>query len=190
MLVVKHVLLPLMLAASLALGLAAQEVARPNPHEQPETGASTPAGETGCEGVVDYYRDLNRAIFRADTFFDFLADESATFDDLSEREARDIVDSGEELIEDLEAMDAPAAYAEGHEGIIALMQINVDFVSFYSLDSSSVPNLNDFDAALEQIYRGEVALAEACPDEVEEVGGYIFEDPAVLEDELDIEPAP
>ena len=194
--VVKDLVMPIVVATSLALGAVAQvEVPRPDPRGRlpgANDAAGTPAAVSGpgCDLVVDYYRDLNRALFRADEFFDFLADDSVTFSDLSEREANQIVESGEGLISDLEELDVPGAYAEGNGGIIDLMQVNVDFVKFYVLDSSTVPNINDIDAALLRIYDGEVALAEACPDEVEAIGGYVMYDPAELEQELDIEPNP
>jgi hypothetical protein len=196
---VKELVMPVVVATSLALGAFAQGgIPRPDPRGEPSgTPSATSASSTpvatagpGCDMVIDYYRDLNRALFRADEFFNFLGDDSVTFTDLSEREATQIVDSGEALIADLEDLDVPPAYADGNDGIIALMQVNVDFVKFYVLDSSTVPNLNDIDTALEQIYYGEVDIAEACPDEVDEIGGYVMYDPDELANDLDIEATP
>lgn len=188
---VKETLLPLALTAALALATLAQTpVPRPDPHRVavPASAQATPsvAGDPGCEMVVDYYRDLNRAIFRADDFFEFLGDDQLDIEDLTPREAERIIASGESLVQDLGALDVPGAYSEGNDGIIALMQVNIDLINFYALDSSTVPNVNAFDQALRQIYEGEVALATACPAETNEIGGYVFYDPDELEQDLDL----
>jgi hypothetical protein len=189
----KDLVLPLLLATSLTIGaMSLQGVERPDPHRGAggEGGqASTPvdAGSPGCDLVIDYYRDLNRALFRADDFFDFLADESADFEDLTAQDAERILESGGALIADLQDLQVPGAYAEGNEGIIALMQFNLDILSFYALDSSNVPNVNAFDDAMLQIYEGEIALVDACPDEVDEIGGYVMYDPAELEQDLGLD---
>jgi hypothetical protein len=187
----KDLVLPLLLATSLTIGaFSLQAVERPNPHRGAsgsEVTTTVDAGDPGCELVVDYYRDLNRALFRADDFFDYLADDSADFEDLSAQDAERILESGEALVTDLQDLEVPGAYAEGNEGIINLMQFNLDIVSFYALDSSNVPNVNAFDDAMLQIYEGEIALVDACPDEVDEIGGYVMYDPAELEQDLGLD---
>jgi hypothetical protein len=187
--------LPLLVATSMTLGafsLFQQGDERPDPHRGATgggTAVSTPVQteDAGCDLVVDYYRDLNRALIRADDFFEFLADDSVAIEDLTAQDAERIIESGDALVEDLEGLDVPGAYAEGNAGIVALMQFNLDIVNFYTIDSSDVPNINAFDDAMLQIYEGEVALVDACPDEVDEIGGYVMYDPAELEDDLGLD---
>ncbi|HVL24162.1 MAG TPA: hypothetical protein VM450_08755 [Thermomicrobiales bacterium] len=188
----KGLLLPLVLATSLATGAFAQGApTRPDPHGAPGGSpiapASTPAasGDPGCDLVGDYARDLSRAFLRADDFFDFLGDDTIDVGDLTPEEGETIVASGEALIADLEELEAPGAYAGANAGIIQLMQVNVDLATFYSLDTSAVPNIAAWDAAIVQIHDGEIALAAACPDEVDEIGGYVFSDPRETEEDLD-----
>jgi hypothetical protein len=188
----KGLLLPLVLATSLATGTLAQGAPpRPDSHGAPGGSpvptASTPvaSGDPGCDQVGNYYRDLSRALLRAKDFFDFLGDDTIDVGDLTPEEGEKIVASGEALIDDLEELEAPGAYAGANTGIIQLMQVNVDLATFYAIDTSTVPDIAAYDEALVQIHDGEIALADACPDEVDDIGGYVFSDPREIEEDLD-----
>jgi len=184
--------LALVLTVFLAIGGSGMTFASgdiPRPPQFGPTPESTPAdtpeaasGDASCEAIPAYYRELNRALMHADVFNTFLSD-GAHYEDLTERTAKPILKDIDTLVETLEGLDVPEVYADGNQGIVLLMGFFGDQVSFYGLDSTKVPKPADFDAAWQHIYDGETAAADACPSEIADVGGYIFYDPADLEDD-------
>jgi hypothetical protein len=145
-----------------------------------ETG--TPVATLGCSDVESYTADLEDVLDDEGAFVDFVFSDLA-FEEIPAADAEEIIGNGEEIIASLKELDVPAPYEPAHEGIILFFQNMIDFTAFYSVDSSTVPDILGFETAMTQIYEGETALAEACPDEVDQIGGYIFIDPATLEDE-------
>lgn len=148
--------------------------------ESDEDEASSPA----CEGLADYYRDLNRAFMGADALNDFF-DSGASYEDLTAKEAKPIVADADALIETIDGLDVPEVYADGNAGIAMVIGFIRDQVSFYGLDSTKVPKVTAIDEAYQLLYDGETATAKACPSEIDDFGGYIFIDPATIKDEVD-----
>ncbi|HEV2073112.1 MAG TPA: hypothetical protein VGR29_05660 [Thermomicrobiales bacterium] len=178
----------LIMALVVSLGATEHATAqRPDPHratgDQPQATAVATPVSAGCELVESYTNDLYTAIDESDAFADFFYSD-ADFGDLTAAEAEEIVDDGTAMITALEDLDVPSAYADAHGGIVTFLQVNIDIARFYGIDSSVVPDLNAYDLATDAIYQGEIALAAACPPEIDAVGGYILLDPAGLDEEV------
>jgi hypothetical protein len=178
----------LILALVISLGATADATAqRPDPHQttgdRPQATAVATPVSAGCELVEPYTNDLYTAIDESDAFADFFYSD-ADFGDLTAAEAEEIVADGNAMIATLEDLDVPRPYAEAHEAIMTFLQISIDMARFYGIDSSIVPDLNAYDLATDAIYKGEIALASACPSEIDAVGGYILLDPASLDEEV------
>ena len=178
----------LILALVVSLGATEHATAqRPDPHQatddRPEATAVATPVSAGCELVEPYTNDLYTAIDESDAFADFFYSD-ADFGDLTAAEAEEIVADGNAMIAALENLDVPRPYAEAHEAIVTFLQVNIDMARFYGIDSSIVPDLNAYDVATDEIYQGELALAAACPSEIDAVGGYILLDPAGLDEEV------
>jgi hypothetical protein len=173
------------LALLIALGSLTAGAQRPD-----HSGGRTPLpGETGtpvaaleCREVESYAADLEDVLEDERVFLEFVFSD-LEFDEVPVEDAEAIIEDGDELIASLSALEVPSPYLPAHEGIILFFQNVIDFTHFYTVDSSTVPDILGFETAMAGIYEGEVALAEACPDEVEEMGGYLFISPATLEDE-------
>lgn len=144
--------------------------------------SGTPVTVSACAGVDQYLDDLDAVLADEGPFVDFIFS-TVEFQDLSRSEAEEIIADGDEVIVAMNEIDVPEPYIPGHEGIVLFLQNMIDFTRFYGLDSSSVPDVLAYDEAMLGIYQGEMALAGACPDEVEQNGGYVFMDPETLEDE-------
>jgi hypothetical protein len=155
----------------------------PTPTSGTDDDAQEPSSAT-CAGLPAYYRELNRAFMRATELNDFLS-AGAAYEDLTAKTAKPIVADADTLIETIEGLDVPEVYADGNEGIAALIGFLRDQVAFYGLDSTRVPKVKDLDAAYQLLYDGETAAAQACPREIADFGGYIFIDPATIEDDVD-----
>jgi hypothetical protein len=153
------------------------------PPPVPDDLRPSPTASSSCAEIASYQTDLFGVFGDHEVFME-------AWTDTPEREIRrlghdefvEIIDDGELLLEDLGAVTAPEVYAEGHEGIIARLAFEVDYFVFVGIDSSTAPSLGAVQDSLQQIYNGEVAAAEACPDEIEEAGGFIFIDPETLAD--------
>lgn len=170
--------LAMMMTLGTMLPVAAQ---RPDPHAwdtgTPEaTPASNPAS-SGCDLIEPYVVDLYTTIDESGAFADFFYSDP-DFGEVSADEAEQVIRDGNAMIETLNDLDVPPPYVEAHESIVLFLEIDIDMARFYGLDTSVVPDLKAYRNALNTISNGEVALAEACPDEVAAVGGYILVDPA------------
>ncbi len=97
-------------------------------------------------------------------------------------EATSILEDGQALVAGLTDLDVPEVYAQANEGIVAYFQFQVDYLTFIVVDTSSPPDLDLAQQSLVLMYEGEIATADACPDEVDEAGGYIWVDPDDLAD--------
>lgn len=166
---------------------AAQIVQGETPVALPGTPQATPgaspsaspvdANPAECRAIPDYYDALNTVVGKYSTVFDFLTSDD-DFDDLSDADANAFIDEGTQMVGDIRALDVPAPYVDGNEGIALLIENLVDLMTFYHVDSSVVPDLGQQDTALSMIYQAEADTAAACPAEIEDIGGYIFLDPS------------
>jgi len=173
------------LASVLVLGFLLQTGTPPrtdDPHADP-----LPVEATGsCADLPAYVEALFTTIEDHDTFSDFwIAPDYDGIQQMDRTEVEEIVDDGTALLEDLRAMQVPAPYGPGHEGILLVFDSEVDYVSFLGIDTSTVPDLNQWERGMARILQGELATAKACPDELEAVGTYVFYDPRDLETVFD-----
>jgi hypothetical protein len=186
----RSLILAMMMTLGAVVPVAAQ---RPDPHSGDDASPSATAEATaipaGCELVEPYTNALYQTIEDSGAFADFYYS-FVDFGDLSVDDAQEIIADGDAMIADLEALDVPPPYAKAHEHILVFLQINIDMARFYGIDTSVVPDIAAYESALATITEGETALAQACPDEVEAVGGYIMIDPGELETPVDPESIP
>ena len=174
--------MPLLLAIVMTMGwLLPASAQRPNPHTRdnatPRATSAASQSATGCGLVEPYVAALYATIDDSGAFADYFYSD-ADFGDISPTEAKKIIKDGDVMIGKLEALDVPPPYADAHKSIIRFMQISIDTARFYGVDTSVVPDIAAYDGAIMVIGEGERALAKACPDEVDAVGGYILVDPA------------
>lgn len=176
----------IVIAAVLAMGTVTASAQRPGHGGgtiPAESGTPLASGEAlGCDDLDAYIDELEDILDSPGPFMEFVYSDLG-FEELSSREARQIIEDGEAIVAELGEMDVPEPYQPGHDGIIGFLQVIIDYARFYSVDSSQVPDILAYDHAMMAIYDGEVAIAEACPDAVDDIGGYVFFDPATLEDE-------
>lgn len=168
----------------LALGMLTATAQRPDHGggRSPSPEAGTPVVAEGCSGIETYLQDLDGILAGEGPFIEFIFS-NVEFEALTKQEAEAIIEDGDAVITELDQLEVPDSYRSGHDGIVLFLQNMIDFVRFYGVDSSNVPDVFAYDDAMVAIYQGEVAIAETCPEAVENLGGYIFMDPATLEDE-------
>ena len=174
------------LASILVLSLALQTTTPPrteNPHADPETTEQT----AGCDGVVEYADMLFTTFGAHELFADFWANGQTIAIQQEDRAViQEIVDDGRALLDELDVMTVPELYSSGHEGVMLLFDSEVDYVSFLGIDATTVPDLDQWNRGLALLLDGEISLFDSCPDEVEELGGYLFFPIDVIEDALGI----
>lgn len=172
------------LASILVLGFMLQTATPPRdsePHTNPD-----PSTSGGCEDVVAYVDDLFTTLEDHETFSDFwIAPDYDGIQQMDRADVEAIVDDGRALIEDMQGLTVPAAYAPGHEGLQLLFDADIDYVVFLGIDASTPPGFDQRDRAIARLLQGELAIVKTCPDEVAEVGDFIFYDPADLETYFD-----
>lgn len=140
----------------------------------------------GCEGLADYVDAFNGVIDDHAEYFDFFINgdlDAVPSMDAEELEA--LVAEGDALLIALDDLDVPGTYRVGHDGFRLLFSTVRDYVYFLGLDTSTVPEIFAYDRGLQLIYEGELQAAAQCPDQVEEIGGYVHYDPATLAPELE-----
>lgn len=138
-----------------------------------------------CADLGPFVDDLNTALDDHPTFTDFVF--TGDLDTLQTMDPADVdalLEDGQAMLDDLAALDVPPAYADGFTGLTLLFSVNRDFVNFLARDTSAIPEIFAFDRAIVYIYNGELEVAQKCPAEVEELGGYIFIDPVTLEGDV------
>jgi hypothetical protein len=141
----------------------------------------------GCEGIPDYRQALYGSLNDHETFSDYWVNGSRETSDIQQMDAADveaIIDDGNALLDDLGAMDVPDAYGPAHEGILVLFEHQVRTLTFLTVDASDVPSQEEWERGLALILNGELRTANACPDEVDAAGGFIFFPPDDIEDVL------
>lgn len=180
--------LPVLMLLAMSVGLLGQTTV---PHPQPRipTSEATPGANDGtalgCDDLSGYVTKLNQAASDSGKFQQVLNSSSFDFQALTTAEGKVIVRDGEKLVTTIEDMQVPPVYADGNKGIAMLMTFLTQEVSFYSIDSSTVPNVNSYGDAMQLIYNGETNAAAKCPTQVKKLGGYLFIDPAQIKDQVD-----
>lgn len=165
------------LAAVLVLGFMLQTGTPPRP-EDPEAGTAS----QGCDGLADYVETLFTTLDEHPTFIEFwVAPDYDGIQQMDRDEVQGIVDDGAALLAELDAMEVPESYAPGHEGLHLVLGSDLAFVTFLGVDSSVVPALDQWESGMARILQGELLTAKSCPEELAEVGDYVFYDPASLE---------
>lgn len=166
------------IAAMIAISVAAPvAVARPDRDPHFYEGRAPHCAE--LPGFVDGF---NAALEDHPTFTEFVfTGDFDTVQALDDADVDVLLEDGQATLDDLAALDVPPAYADGFAGLTLLFSVNRDFVNFLARDTSAIPEVFAFDRAIAYIYNGEREVVQKCPAEVEELGGYIFIDPATLE---------
>ena len=154
-----------------------------DPHAVPNESQTT---TSGCAAIVEYTETLFATIDDHGEFSDFwLNGDYGTVQQQDRDDIRAIVEDGQALLEDLEELDVPEVYQRGNDGIIVLFGYDIGYITFLGIDASTVPDLETWDRGLALVLAGELGAANKCPDEIDEVGGYIFFPIDDLEDALD-----
>lgn len=136
-----------------------------------------------CADLEAFVDDFNATLEAHQPFTDFVFD--GDFDTLQTMDPGDVdilLEDGQATLDALARLDVPPAYADGFFGLNLLFTVNHDFVNFLARDTSAIPEIFAFDRAIAYVYNGELEVVQKCPAEVEELGGYIFVNPASLED--------
>jgi hypothetical protein len=170
----------------LLLSFVAQ-TATPPRTEDPHSLPTSTEQVAGCDGVVEYADVLFATLDEHQTFGNFWS--SGDYDGIQAQDQADvqaIIDDGSAFLDELEAMDVPELYSSGHEGLSLLFDADLDYVIFLGIDGSTVPDIGQWDRGLALLLDGEITLFDTCPDEVEELGGYLFFPINVIEDALGI----
>jgi hypothetical protein len=165
----------LLVATSLKLG---DEVPQPDRGE-----FATPDSAASCDSLLSYQEDLFAVFDDHEDFMDYwntMTPREARL--LSDEDAMTIVEDGRALLDDLDGLEIPAVYADAGKGISTYFQFQIDYLVFMVIDTSTAPDLNQAQESFVLMHDGEIATAEACPDEVDEAGGYIWVDPDSLTD--------
>jgi hypothetical protein len=171
------------LAMMLSLGVFRQE-STPVPDDGGKFGGGGASATVGCEGIADYQEALFGLLNDHDLFAEYWNNPSDTGElqaqDIDELQA--VVDDGRALIEEMNALEVPETYAKGHEGITLLFDSELDVATFLGIDASDPIDYDQYDRGLALIFEGELLTTKACPDEMDEIGGYIFFTLESLED--------
>ena len=139
-----------------------------------------------CAGLADYVEAFNLTIEEHPDYFEFFINgdlDAVPETDPAELEA--LVADGDALLAAMDDLEVPGTYRIGHDGFRLLFSSVRDYVYFLGLDTSTVPNVFAYERGLRLIYEGELQAAAQCPAEVEDTGGYVHYDPAVLGPELE-----
>lgn len=138
-----------------------------------------------CADLPGFVDGFNAALDDHPTFTNFVfTGDLDTVQTMDPADVDVLLEEGQAMLDALAALDVPPAYADGFTGLNLLFSVNRDFVNFLARDTSAIPEIFAYDRAIAYIYNGELEAAQKCPAEVEELGGYIFIDPATLEGDL------
>ncbi len=181
--------LTIFMAVSL-FGQAAAAVPHPKPapstpNSATPVEASTPVVAAGCSRIPGYVQSLNGDLSASGTFLKFLNDANFDYSTVTASQAKTLLKDADALLKKLGDLKVPGVYATGHKGVIGYLTFLRQEISFYTVDSSTVPDINAFDDSLQNIYDGEVAAAKGCPTQIKQVGGFIFINPDDLKDQVD-----
>lgn len=139
-----------------------------------------------CADLPAFVDEFYAALEAHPTFTEFVFTgdiDTDTVQTLPDAEVDVLLEDGQATLDDFAALDVPPAYADGFTGLNLLFTVNRDFVNFLARDTSAIPEIFAFDRAIAFIYNGEREVVQKCPAEVEELGGFIFVNPATLEED-------
>lgn len=162
----------------LALVLAGSAAAQDSGTPGAGTQGSATAVAVDCSTAGPYAQSVVTAFNGAGPLIDFMSDADATWGTMSDEDANAAIAAGDALLAELSSIEPPAIYAQAHEGIITVVRFNVGLVRFYTFDSSLVPDIAQMEMAWKRIDAGEYAIADACPQEVAQRGGYLVFEPS------------
>jgi len=185
-------LLATTLAVILSLSVLGQaSVPRPDAAGNPSSAtpttqnSATPATQNkdaaACGSLVVYHTALNKALDDAGAFSTVLNSSTQDYSTMSPEEGKRIIKDGSTLIAAVKKLNAPPIYADGNKGVVLLLTYLNQEVSFYTVDSSTVPNVDSFSMAAQLIHDGETNAATQCPKEIKKLGGFIFIDPTQID---------
>ena len=180
-------LLATTLAVILSLSVLSQaSVPRPDAAGNPSNATPTiPAAQNkdaaACGSLAVYQTALNKALDGAGAFSQVLNSSTLDYSTITPEEGKRIIKDGSALIATVKKLDVPPIYADGGKGIVLLLTFLNQEVSFYTVDSSTVPDFNNFSMAAQLIHVGETNAATQCPKEIKKLGGFIFIDPAQID---------
>lgn len=137
--------------------------------------------DPGCDLVPEYYEDVNAVFADHSDFTNYLVDRVNVTQQLGDDEVQEILESGEAFLDDFDAINPPAAYEQGHIGIRLFYDLQMQYLSFLTIDASGGVDVFQQDRAINLLVSGERSVAARCPAETEDVGGFIFIDPATFE---------
>lgn len=175
------------LVVMLSIGSLSQvHVPRPdaagNPsNATPTTSIARDKDAAGCGSLATYDIALNKAFAGAGTFSKVLTSSTLDYSTITQAEGKRIVQDGSALIANVEKLNVPPMYADGGKGIVLLLTFLNQEVSFYTVDSSTVPDMDSFSKSGQLIHDGETQAARECPAEVKKLGSYIFIDPTQID---------
>ncbi len=138
-----------------------------------------------CADLPAFVENVNVTLDEHQTFTSFVF--GGDLDSLQTMDPADVdalLEDGQAMLDALAELDVPPAYADGFTGLNLLFSNNRDFVNFLAKDTSAIPEVYGNERALGYIYNGELEVAQKCPAEVEQLGGYVFIDPATLEEDF------
>lgn len=140
-----------------------------------------------CADLPGFVESFNATLEAHPTFTEFVFTgdiDTDTVQTLPPADVDALLEDGQATLDDFAELDVPPAYADGFTGLTLLFSVNRDFVNFLARDTSAIPEIFAFDRAIAYIYNGEREVIQKCPAEVEELGGYIFINPATLEGQV------
>jgi len=172
---------------SVLITLVTGQVALQGTILRPQEDLHREQGQTpGCDGLANYVDAFNGTIADHGEYFDFfVSGDLDAVPSMEPEELESLVADGDEFLSAMDELDVPGTYRVGHGGFRLLFSSVRDYVYFLGLDTSTVPNIFAYDRGLQLIYEGELQAAAQCPDQVEDVGGYVHYDPATLGPELE-----
>ena len=157
----------------------------PRPGGGGDSSTSTPVAQAAdaadCSTLDSYQRALDGAFAKAGDFAEVLNSSTIDYSTFTPAEGKKIIKDGDVVIAAVGKLDAPAIYADGNKGIVLLLTYLNQEVSFYTVDSSTVPDTDNFTTAATLIHDGEITVAKQCPKEIKKLGGFIFIDPAQID---------
>lgn len=177
-------LLATTLAVILSLSVLGQaSVPRPDAAGNPSNATPTTQNKdaAACGSLAVYQTALNKALDGAGAFSQVLNSSTLDYSTITPEEGKRIIKDGSALIATVKELEVPPIYADGGKGIVLLLTFLNQEVSFYTIDSSTVPDFNNFTMAAQLIHVGETNAATQCPKEIKKLGGFIFIDPAQID---------
>jgi hypothetical protein len=146
------------------------------------TGSAT-GDDQGCADLFAYRNDVYGLFGNYPTFTEWWANsESPAIDAMQPDLAEVVVSEGRDFVEAFDALDVPPAYAEGNDGWVGLYAFFNDLITWVVLGDGDEPDTDDLQEAVDNIAAGESNAAAVCPDEIEDLDGFVLYASDALED--------